>query len=78
MLACFPAGRDDPANRGRFVLKLSRSGINLNKHVPTHRTSVCSAQSESGVLHVKAFAIKLSLTTSAAQLSDLVNAFANA
>ena len=28
MLACFPAGRDDPANRGRFVLQLSRSGIN--------------------------------------------------
>lgn len=28
MLACFPAGRGDPANRGRFVLKLSRSGIN--------------------------------------------------
>lgn len=28
VLACFPAGRDDPANRGRFVLKLSRSGIN--------------------------------------------------
>ncbi|AHE43759.1 hypothetical protein KP13_04795 [Klebsiella pneumoniae subsp. pneumoniae Kp13] len=22
MLAFFPAGRDDPANRGRFVLKL--------------------------------------------------------
>jgi hypothetical protein len=22
VLACFPAGLDDPANRGRFVLKL--------------------------------------------------------
>lgn len=31
MLACFPAGRGDPANRGRFVLKLSRSGINHNQ-----------------------------------------------
>lgn len=28
VLACFPAGRDDPANLGWFVLKLSRSGIN--------------------------------------------------
>ncbi|GKW20404.1 hypothetical protein PEC302107_21330 [Pectobacterium araliae] len=31
VLAFFPAGRDDPANRGRFVLKLSRSGINQNQ-----------------------------------------------
>lgn len=31
VLACFPAGRDDPDNRGRFVLKLSRSGINHNR-----------------------------------------------
>lgn len=31
VLACFPAGRDDPVNRGRFVLKLSRSGINHNR-----------------------------------------------
>lgn len=31
MLACFPAGRGDPANRGLFILKLSRSGINHNQ-----------------------------------------------
>lgn len=28
MLACFPAGRGDTANQGRFVLKMPRSGIN--------------------------------------------------
>lgn len=31
MLACFPAGRGDPANRGRFVLKLPCSGINHSR-----------------------------------------------
>lgn len=33
MLACFPAGRGDPANRGRFVLKLSRPASVTAKYV---------------------------------------------
>ncbi|AVS13250.1 TPA: hypothetical protein MHT98_09125 [Klebsiella pneumoniae] len=32
MLACFPAGRGDTANQGRFVLKMPRSGINCQRH----------------------------------------------